>query len=644
MGNAWRTRPYPLDRWVLAIVLLGFALRIAGLGAQGLFNEEGYVIVTSQQEVGHIISQLTRVDSNTPLAYLLMGVWTRLAGMSEFSARLLSVFAGVLTVALTYPLARAARMSATAGRWAAALVAVWPVCIMLAQEARMYALLMMLTTLSTLWLLRGLRYGRWVDWGLWSATHIAAFATHVLAAIIFAVQATLVVLIWLGQYWRITRGNAWTQRWRSTSAGLIAVVGTTGILAIWALVIVANSIPTSTTYDGGLSYVPILLQGLAAGLMPKLTAPADINIAAASVMVALIVITLISGNQSLRLVAFGALVGILAICAFSALNGKFGWRYTTAFAPLVAAGVGATAWHSLGAVRPPIRRVLSPAVLVAVCALCWVGFSSWRAAPANANEDFRGAATYLRQHANPGEPILIVPNFSQVFGYYFGPGDWHWLPEGELFNLNDTLDYDSAVPHLNRWLSGRNGVWLLLYDETLLDPSRLIQTLLRRQSVALMHDFETREFQGLHLLHYRFFQPYQPLPDHIPDMAANVEITEPQRGLAALGCHIMQPAHSSDNWMEVFCFWRLLPGMSVPSDTQVSLRLIDSTGRQIAQSDQPLTDFGVPYLRYEKPLTAVYRFPLPGKLRSGGYTLQVIPYTPSEQISPQVVMPVTILN
>jgi hypothetical protein len=96
--------------------------------------------------------------------------------------------------------------------------------------------------------------------------------------------------------------------------------------------------------------------------------------------------------------------------------------------------------------------------------------------------------------------------------------------------------------------------------------------------------------------------------------------------------------------MEVACFWRLQPGARLPYDTQVSLRLIDANGTQVAQSDQMLAQpLGLPNVPFEKPITSFYFVAIPDDLSAGAYTLRAIPYTPGEQIAPLVTTPVKIL-
>jgi hypothetical protein len=609
-----------------AILLFAFAIRAFGLDAQGLFNEEGYVVWLSRAGAERALAQTARVDSNTPLHYWLTGAWTQLAGASEFGARLLPAFAGLLTVALGAALARRVSPRSTAAVWAMLALAAWPAAIDLSREARMYALLACLAALSAILLFDGLRSNRRRVWAAWAAVMIALFATHVLGAILFGIEVAALAA------WGVFRGRraAWSARFPVVMAALAGAV-----IAAWSLAIVAVSIPASTTYAGSPNAWLLLQQSLASQLMPPLRAG---EVAGAAIAAgALAAFALAAGAARSRALALMALACVAAVAVFAALTGKFGWRYAQMTVPLLAVAVGVAADNLLARMpAQPVRRLASIALGILMAGAGLLATAGWRGDPARANADFRGAARFLLEARAADEPILLTPDFSPVFEYYFGPGDWLPVPRMDVFDTRDTLDYDSAVPVLNQALAGKDGAWLLLYDETLMDPSRLIQALLRRQSQAFAPDLDTSEFNGLRLMHFRFIQPYQALPDRLPELSPRVEPGGVERGLRGLGCHQFTPARAGDPWMEVACFWQLAPGADVPPDTKVSLRLFDASGEQRLQADTVIAPFGLPYLAYDKPIASFYALQLPADAAPGEYTLRAFPYTESGEVAPRV--------
>ena len=616
------------------VLLLALAIRIAALDARSLWYDEGYSVMLAQHDAGRIIAQTASLDFNTPLHYLLLHVWTRLAGMSEFSARLLSVFAGVITVALAAPLAilparcqhrqRAARLSA------AMLMALSPMLVSLAQEARMYALLACLFALCVAQLVHSLRTRAWRSWTLWAVWNLAAFLTHVIGGVFFAAQALLVAGWWL---WR--RRLHRPQSLMPLGATAFAGVG----MGMFVLYILSFGRSYGVTYAARLDFFSVVAQSLAAmslpHLEPRLIAPLA-AVGGAGILAALSLAVWRNRGRAMTWVAGVCVTAIVAISAFCAYTGKFGQRYPAVVAPLMLAGAGVTL-----ALWP--RRAARPAGS-ALAVLSAVGLLAWHTDPIYLNEDFRGAAARIRQSIALDETILLVAgHYWPVFAYYYGGDGWHALPKDDVLDVTHALDYASTVPALNRALAGKGGAWLLLWQDDVIDPTRLTQALLARQSIALAPQMDTDEYHGLRLKRYRFFHPYQPLPERLPDTQSAIELTDRQRGLSALGCAQFSNIRSGAGFLEIACFWALEPDNAVPISAQVSLRLTNQAGEQVLQSDQPIVPGGLPYIPYPKPITAIYTIPLPPDLPAGDYSLRAIPYTEVEQISPQVVTPVRVL-
>lgn len=146
------------DREPVAIGLLGAAavgLRLHDLTGESLINDEFHTIHDLRTFSTAILEQ---TGHGRPLYYAFMKAWTAVAGYSEVSLRLPSVLFGVGTVLAIYALGRELA-DRRVGLGAASLIAMAPFFVTHAQQARMYALLPMLTALSTLALVRLLRGG-----------------------------------------------------------------------------------------------------------------------------------------------------------------------------------------------------------------------------------------------------------------------------------------------------------------------------------------------------------------------------------------------------------------------------------------------------------------------------------------------------
>jgi mannosyltransferase len=127
------------------LVLLALALRTTELGI-GFWIDEGLSVGIANRPVGDIPHAL-RLDGSPPLYYLLLHFWMAVFGTTEEATRALSVLFAVLAVPVAWWAARG--LFGTRAAWmAAVLAATNPFLTQFAQEARMYALVALLTLLA----------------------------------------------------------------------------------------------------------------------------------------------------------------------------------------------------------------------------------------------------------------------------------------------------------------------------------------------------------------------------------------------------------------------------------------------------------------------------------------------------------------
>ena len=135
------------SRWLLALtlaaLLLAFALRIYRLPDQSLWYDEALSIHYANQSLRGLLAGVSGSD-HPPLHSLLLHFWMGITGRSEFSVRYLSLWWGVLGVALLYRLGKQFFNKSTA-LLAMALLVVSPFHIWYSQEARMYSLALALS-------------------------------------------------------------------------------------------------------------------------------------------------------------------------------------------------------------------------------------------------------------------------------------------------------------------------------------------------------------------------------------------------------------------------------------------------------------------------------------------------------------------
>src|SRR3954468_1194333 len=123
----------------LLLFALAAVLRLMWLGRASLWIDELFSVCWSQLDIPFLLGLGARVETNPPGYYVLLHGWMTLFGTAEFTVRALSALISTTTVLIVYPIGRL-----TAGRpvalLAALLMAVNPVAVASAQEARAYAL------------------------------------------------------------------------------------------------------------------------------------------------------------------------------------------------------------------------------------------------------------------------------------------------------------------------------------------------------------------------------------------------------------------------------------------------------------------------------------------------------------------------
>lgn len=151
------------------LILFGFFVRVLHVGDQSLWGDEAFTYIVTKADF--FVDALVG-DVHPPLYFALLASWVQLAGDSEFSMRLLSVFAGTVNLALVYALTREIlrhRQQASqviVPLLAVGLLALSDLEILVAQEARSYTVHLIWVQLSIFAYLRWLR----TDARLWLVT------------------------------------------------------------------------------------------------------------------------------------------------------------------------------------------------------------------------------------------------------------------------------------------------------------------------------------------------------------------------------------------------------------------------------------------------------------------------------------------
>jgi mannosyltransferase len=196
---------------------MGAALRFPTLGEQSFWFDEATTWQIVAHGLGHVLHQVPQTESTPPLYYVLLWCWSRVFGLSEAGLRSLSAVFGTATIVVMWAIGRRLA-SERAGLVAALLTAANPFLVWYSQEARAYALLLLMSALSLLTLLWALESPTGRRLFAWGASAALALAAHYYAAVVIVPEA-----LWLALALR--RRDALTLRRVGLGALAIIVVG-----------------------------------------------------------------------------------------------------------------------------------------------------------------------------------------------------------------------------------------------------------------------------------------------------------------------------------------------------------------------------------------------------------------------------------
>jgi len=413
-------------RWRLAlalIVLAALALRIGSLG-ESLWLDEVVSVSQARSDLAGLI-HATAQDNYPPLHNLLLFPLVHLVGEGEVVVRLPSLLCALATVLVAAHLARAL-YGRRAGLVAALLVALCPLQIYYAQEARMYSLLALTAALATLTALRWVARPTRARAALHALTTVLLYYSHP-----YAVFAVLAHNLWVAAlWWRRRRAPLRTERpplasWIALQAVALAA------FAPWLVLLVGRAVDLEARGFwinrpdiGKLVELAVAYAGFAgpvvlvAMLMALRRDPARADASEPTAAPALTPIE----RGLLPLLVVGCTIVIPLLASFLT-QPFFHMRYTigASTAVFVLAAGGLARWA-----RTPRRLVLATALVVGLMAPLVVRteLRVYRA-------DGRGLARLLATRLGPRDVVVTWPGFeSAVLGHYLAaPVDFRAIPK-----------------------------------------------------------------------------------------------------------------------------------------------------------------------------------------------------------------------
>lgn len=610
---------------LLGVLLVAFVLATLRLGAQSLWYDEGVTAMVARLPARELAAW-TAADIQPPLYYLGVRAVGQLIGWSEWALRWLSAAAATVAVALIARLAHALRdtsrtPAAEGGRtplhehagqgawaplWAAALLALHPLLIYYAQEARMYTLLLALCLAAGVAIAPALQgamgWGRWLRYALWATL---ALYTHYFAGFVLAALA----LAWLWPGARALDAQARrAQAARSAAAHGLAALA----FAPWAVVMLRR-LQDDTSYWQGRLKLGEALAETAARFVGGETLPE-----AAALAPALAVLTLtVAGaillwrraphrRTALRVGALWLLVPVAGVLVLAWFTPKFNVRYVFAALPglvliwaQLADALLSDAQSGAPAQQP--RRLLWQRALglVAIAGLLGIfvwSTSNWFTQARYAKAQWRQLTEFLRPRLQPEESVFLVSGHAWPVWEYYAPDiPATRLPAIDVLDVNHLLSFAETGAPLRAAIADAGGAWLVGWQDEVVDPDGVVPVQLElggreKGSSARFNQLSLRRWSRIRTERIADAPPISRAIDAtFGDIAGDV-VT-----LAGL--------HALDNG-DLLLFWQGGAGLGT-RDLQVQLTVTQTDGTPVAQ--------------------------LPGR-RPAGYTHPTFRWTPGETV------------
>ncbi|RME41705.1 MAG: hypothetical protein D6796_15505 [Caldilineae bacterium] len=389
---------------LFAGVLGAMALRLVGLDWQSIAFDEGFSLAVSSSPWPLLFRAILSDGVHPPLFYVLFKFALALYGKTEFGARFLTAVFSVAAVPLLYRLGKTL-FGGRVGRAAALLLAVNPVHIWLAGEARMYSLFIFLAIFNFWMFWRFLRRARRRDWFGMVGSAALVYGLHYFGLLLPVIQFLFILFTFRRSHRRLM---PWVIGQATAGVPLLPWLALTAMRRVKSFGIAFLVVPTPADL---LQSVWNLTLGLAPHL-PALAAPGLLVVATG------LALGVISARRDAAALLAGlwAFAPLLLVWLMSQKRSFYADRYLSFTIPalllLIASGL-----YRLGRLR------WGNGLVAALILLSLVNHWALKGDPAFWKDDWRGAAAYITARQRPDDIILLrSAHIKLPFDYYYhGP-------------------------------------------------------------------------------------------------------------------------------------------------------------------------------------------------------------------------------
>jgi hypothetical protein len=485
---------------ICVIVAIGVALRAYHLGEQSLWIDELGEGTTAQGSLSQVFNGVRADFGAAPLDYLGVKLFTSVLGHGTIATRSWAFVMGCAAIPVIYLLGTRLYRDRMVGLIAATMLALSAFHIYYSQEARFYALPVVVGMLSLYAFLRALDSGAVKDWLVYAAVTVVALYSHYFLAILLPIEGLYLVGVQLALSLR--NGTEHPIKAGLAQVGMCLAAQVAAVLALSPWLAFAFRSQVGAGYPvlpplglARIHQIFVVLIGLAPlnSLPPAPLGPT----VRTDLVLALAVLGLIwaLALRRMRVVLLaGLLVSVIPLAWLSDQWARYFWSERQVIFVLVPlyllAAIGARhllgtggqlagaaarrAWFGLSEVGWQQRRAALAAALAVVLAVGWgTAYSSpirlvyqdrWLT-----KADWRAVAAYIDSQGCPDSRYwsFLGDHYSYGFAYY-DPG---LFPRSRfLYLLPDGSYNTSVVDDIQRQSIGSRD-WLILDTATIALPS-----------------------------------------------------------------------------------------------------------------------------------------------------------------------------
>lgn len=433
--------------WLFLILLAAFAFRLYRLGVSSLWYDETVSLFLARQDLVSL-TRHTAGDIHPPFYYYLLHFWGIAAGWSEFAAAFLSLFFGVLLIALVYRVARE-WVGSSVALIAVFLVAISPYNLWYSQEVRMYTLGATVGLSSVYFFVRlvensfAARASRLASFKRDFVAYVLVSALGMYTLYYFAFLLAfenLFALVWLIRNWKAENQEPALRF--SLHALRIWLFSQLAILILylpWIPFAFRQATDPPVPPWRSFTQLPsVLFESFSALALGQSVDPVQVWFVLVIVATVIIVGFKQSSNRILRspddlkpatrdmglfLLSY-TFVPVLIIYVLSIWKPLYHVRYVFTYSPafyiLLAIGI-----HHVHA-STNFRRILATSLLLILTAASAHSANNFWFDPRYADDDLRGAVKHIAELWRPGDAVLINAGYTYTaFAYYFDqPIEW----------------------------------------------------------------------------------------------------------------------------------------------------------------------------------------------------------------------------